>query len=295
MGGTKIEAAALAADGGIAIRRREATPTGDYDATLELMTRLVHELEHELGQRCSVGVAIPGTISAATGRVKNANSTWLIDKPLDRDLEHCLERQVRIANDADWLCPIGSSRRCGSRRGNCIRRHSRHRRWRRLRDTRRTAPGMQRNCRRVGPQPPCPGHAMTSGPEIAAIAAKMDVSKHFCLAPDSPTIISRGLARRSMPPRLSRALRPEITRPKQASDSTRIGSHVRWHHSSTSLIPIRSCWVVACPMSNDFTTMSPAFGTSGYFRIALTPSSCRQLTVTQAVSGEQLGCGRYEG
>lgn len=101
MGGTKIEAAALAAGGGIAIRRREATPKGDYDATLELMTRLVHELEHELGQRCSVGVAIPGTISAATGRVKNANSTWLIDKPLDRDLEHCLERQVRIANDAD--------------------------------------------------------------------------------------------------------------------------------------------------------------------------------------------------
>ena len=101
MGGTKIEAAALAADGAISIRRREATPKGDYDATLELVTQLVHELEHELGQRCSVGVAIPGTISSATGRVKNANSTWLIDKPLDSDLEHCLERQVRIANDAD--------------------------------------------------------------------------------------------------------------------------------------------------------------------------------------------------
>jgi predicted NBD/HSP70 family sugar kinase len=101
LGGTKIEAAVLAPDGCVVIRRREATPRGDYDATLALMTRLVHELELEVGQRCSVGVAIPGTISAATGRVKNANSTWVIDKPLDRDLERCLERRVRIANDAN--------------------------------------------------------------------------------------------------------------------------------------------------------------------------------------------------
>ncbi len=101
LGGTKIEAAALSPGGCVAIRRREVTPKGDYDATLALVIKLVHELELEIGHRCSVGVAIPGTISAATGRVKNANSTWLIDKPLDRDLARCLERQVRIANDAN--------------------------------------------------------------------------------------------------------------------------------------------------------------------------------------------------
>ena len=101
LGGTKIEAAALAPNGQIAIRHREIAPRGDYDATLATVVKQVHELETELGQRCSVGLAIPGTISPATGHVKNANSTWLIDKPLDRDLEMLLGRQIRIANDAN--------------------------------------------------------------------------------------------------------------------------------------------------------------------------------------------------
>ncbi len=43
----------------------------------------------------------PGTISPATGVVKNANSTWLIGRPLDRDLERVLARSVRLANDAN--------------------------------------------------------------------------------------------------------------------------------------------------------------------------------------------------
>ena len=101
LGGTKIEAAALAPNGQITIRHREIAPRGDYDATLATVVKQVHELETELGQRCSVGLAIPGTISPATGHVKNANSTWLIDKPLDRDLEMLLGRQIRIANDAN--------------------------------------------------------------------------------------------------------------------------------------------------------------------------------------------------
>jgi fructokinase len=33
--------------------------------------------------------------------VKNANSTWLIGKPLDRDLERALGRPVRLSNDAN--------------------------------------------------------------------------------------------------------------------------------------------------------------------------------------------------
>jgi fructokinase len=36
-----------------------------------------------------------------TGRVKNANSTWLNGKPLKQDLEKALQREVRIANDAN--------------------------------------------------------------------------------------------------------------------------------------------------------------------------------------------------
>jgi predicted NBD/HSP70 family sugar kinase len=36
-----------------------------------------------------------------TGLVQNANSTWLIDLPLDRLFAEALDRPVRVANDAD--------------------------------------------------------------------------------------------------------------------------------------------------------------------------------------------------
>jgi len=48
-----------------------------------------------------VGIGIPGTVSAASGLIKNANSTWLIGKPLAQDLNTALGRQVRLANDAN--------------------------------------------------------------------------------------------------------------------------------------------------------------------------------------------------
>jgi fructokinase len=48
-----------------------------------------------------VGIGIPGAISPATGLVKNANSTWLIGQPLDRDLARALDRPVRVTNDAN--------------------------------------------------------------------------------------------------------------------------------------------------------------------------------------------------
>ncbi len=49
----------------------------------------------------TVGVAIPGTISPVTGLVKNANATRLIGHPLDKDLGAALNREVRVANDAN--------------------------------------------------------------------------------------------------------------------------------------------------------------------------------------------------
>src|SRR5690606_587745 len=57
--------------------------------------------EAELGGTASVGVGAPGAISPATGLVKNANSTWLNGRPLHRDLAAALDRDIRIANDAD--------------------------------------------------------------------------------------------------------------------------------------------------------------------------------------------------
>jgi len=101
LGGTKIEGVALGDDGAQLARRRVATPRHDYAATLEAMAGLVRDLEAETGRRGSVGVGMPGALSPATGLVKNANSTWLIGQPLDRDLSGLLGRPVRFANDAN--------------------------------------------------------------------------------------------------------------------------------------------------------------------------------------------------
>ena len=101
LGGTKIEAAAMAASGALLTCRRLPTPQGDYHATLGTIRRLVLELEAELGARGKVGVGTPGSLSPASGLIRNANSVCLNGRPLDRDLEQVLERPVRIANDAD--------------------------------------------------------------------------------------------------------------------------------------------------------------------------------------------------
>jgi len=101
LGGTKIEILALDRSGGERFRRRVPTPRGDYAATIDAVVALVREAERMLGARGSVGVGIPGALSRATGLVKNANSTWLIGRPLQRDLEKALDRPVRLANDAN--------------------------------------------------------------------------------------------------------------------------------------------------------------------------------------------------
>ncbi len=101
LGGTKIEAVALDERGAIVARQRVPTPRGDYEATLEAISAVVAQLEREIGGRATVGVGIPGISSPATGLVKNANSVWLIGRPLDRDLAARLGRPVRIENDAN--------------------------------------------------------------------------------------------------------------------------------------------------------------------------------------------------
>jgi fructokinase len=101
LGGTKTEIAALDGRGEIVLRRRVPTPQDDYGLVIRAMRDLVLGAESELGVRASVGVAIPGTISPITAVVKNANATRLIGHPLDGDLGAALEREVRVANDAN--------------------------------------------------------------------------------------------------------------------------------------------------------------------------------------------------
>jgi fructokinase len=103
LGGTKIEGLALGFDGVEFARHRIDTPRDDYNGTIAAIAGLVHLLEAKTGKRGTVGAGIPGSISEKTGLVKNANSTWLNGRPLDKDLSAALGREVRIANDANCL------------------------------------------------------------------------------------------------------------------------------------------------------------------------------------------------
>ncbi len=100
LGGTKIEIVALDETGTERFRRRIATPRDDYDGTLSAVVKLVADAERVVG-RATIGVGTPGAISPATGLMKNANSTWLIGRPLGDDMTRLLGREVRIANDAN--------------------------------------------------------------------------------------------------------------------------------------------------------------------------------------------------
>ncbi|OYV36807.1 MAG: fructokinase [Thiomonas sp. 20-64-5] len=103
LGGTKIEVAVLDARGAFLLRERRATPQGDYSATVEAIATLVEKADAAMGQRLPLGVAIPGSVSPVSGLIRNANSTALNGRPLQRDLEQRLNRPVRLHNDANCL------------------------------------------------------------------------------------------------------------------------------------------------------------------------------------------------
>jgi fructokinase len=100
LGGTKTEILALDKGGTIRLRRRIATP-GDYASLLRALAGLVAGAEAEVGPAAGVGMAIPGSESFGTHLIKNANTTYLIGRPLRLDLEMALARPVRLANDAN--------------------------------------------------------------------------------------------------------------------------------------------------------------------------------------------------
>jgi len=103
MGGTKIEGIALADSGEELLRIRIKSPRHDYEATVEAITGVVRRIEAETDQKGTVGIGIPGAISPQTGLVKNANSTWIIGRQFDVDLEKAMARKIRLANDANCL------------------------------------------------------------------------------------------------------------------------------------------------------------------------------------------------
>jgi fructokinase len=101
-GGTKIEAAALGPDGAFLSRVRSHNPRS-YEAAIDTVCGLVAEVEAATGRQDVIGVGAPGSVSPATGVIRNANSVWLNGRPFREDLQAALGRPVRLANDANCL------------------------------------------------------------------------------------------------------------------------------------------------------------------------------------------------
>ena len=103
LGGTKIESIVIDYDGNEIYRKRIPNPNNDYNGILKSIKDLVYQSESETGLYGTIGIGIPGIISKQTNLVKNANTTVLIGKSLDKDLELILGRPIRLANDANCL------------------------------------------------------------------------------------------------------------------------------------------------------------------------------------------------
>jgi hypothetical protein len=200
LGGTKTEIAVLDEGGGEVLRRRVDTPAGDYAAILGTIEALVNDAERERGTRCTVGVAMPGALSLATGLVKNANSTCLIGRPFRQDLQARLGREVRLANDAN--CFALSEAVDGAGRGA------------------RTVFGVILGSR-----------ARSRARSRAVTAAAKAASRRSCPGRGSPRTTSAPPASACRRPR-SRAARGKATRPaRRRSRATRKGSRA---HSRSS-------------------------------------------------------------
>ncbi len=103
LGGTKIAACALREDGSELLRRRVATPQGNYALTLKAIEDLVRSVEAEVGSGCTLGIGYPGSVSPRSGLHRNANSTCLNGHDLMGDLQKQMQREIRGANDANCL------------------------------------------------------------------------------------------------------------------------------------------------------------------------------------------------
>lgn len=104
LGGTKIAGIVIDAHDQVCAERRIDTPQGDYHATIAAVAELVAALETDVDAAgLPVGIGTPGSVDPRTDRLRNANSICLNGQPVGADLRAALNREVRLANDADCL------------------------------------------------------------------------------------------------------------------------------------------------------------------------------------------------
>ena len=104
LGGTKIESVLLSWDRKEVHRERVPTPAGNH---YDLIRKAVHEQIRTMAEKIpgysdfSIGIGIPGAVNKETGLVHNANTTCLIGKPFQSDLETLCGKTIAMENDAN--------------------------------------------------------------------------------------------------------------------------------------------------------------------------------------------------
>ena len=104
LGGTKTEVILLDPCNEVLHRKRIKTPVSSgYKAIVKSLHDLIIETAKMLSPESeyTVGIGIPGSVNNDTGLVQNANTTCLIGKPLQKDIEQLLGREIGVENDAN--------------------------------------------------------------------------------------------------------------------------------------------------------------------------------------------------
>jgi fructokinase len=100
LGGTKTEGI-LVDNTGKELTRMRIKTQGNYEGTIDGIKLIIKDFENKFGEVESIGVGMPGSVSSGTALIKNANSIWLNQKPLKKNLEEELGRSVNLENDAN--------------------------------------------------------------------------------------------------------------------------------------------------------------------------------------------------
>ena len=122
-GGTKIEGVAMEPDGTELSRVREATPRHDYFGCIAVIKDVIDRMERQVGRRGSIGIGIPGSLEPRSRLGKGASSTWLLGRPVEKDLIEALHREIRVENDADCFAASEAHDGAGVRSQRRLRRH----------------------------------------------------------------------------------------------------------------------------------------------------------------------------
>ena len=101
LGATKIESVLLDQRGKELLREREKTPDS-YDGTIKAIGNIVNLIEKKFNKNFNVGICHPGSSIGATGLIQNSNnSTWMNNKPFQKDISKKLNKTVYCENDAN--------------------------------------------------------------------------------------------------------------------------------------------------------------------------------------------------